>query len=212
MALVRRNVLRNKLFRYTNLAAAIHLLRSRQLTLLSYSFWDDHNDRLYMDHYKTERGLTSLLALCFTMQDERYHHWSVFAPRMDGVRLHFKVGAFVSAMRAYPGVRMDSVDYKRFEDMEVGSVDRDDLPFIKRYPYQDEKEWRIIWSGHGPVVEAKPFDIPLQAISQITLSPWLPPTLFESMRDTIKSIDGCSRIPIKRSTLIKSDRWANFLT
>ncbi len=42
----------NVLLRYTNLAAAIHLLRNRCLTLLNPATWTDRNDAFFLAEYK----------------------------------------------------------------------------------------------------------------------------------------------------------------
>jgi hypothetical protein len=67
------------LHRFTNLAAAIHMLRARKITLLDPNTWDDKNDAYFMAEYKRQKGLATLLALCFADCDETYHHWRVFA-------------------------------------------------------------------------------------------------------------------------------------
>jgi hypothetical protein len=58
--------------RYTNLAATIHMLRSRTITLLSPGSWDDRNDAYFMAEYKRRKGLKTLLALCFANCGETY--------------------------------------------------------------------------------------------------------------------------------------------
>lgn len=67
--------------RYTNLAAAIHLLQSRKITLLNPARWDDANDAYFMAEYKRLVGAETVLALCFAETAETYHHWRVFLTR-----------------------------------------------------------------------------------------------------------------------------------
>jgi hypothetical protein len=45
------------LHRFTNLAAAIHMLRTRTITLLDPNTWDDKNDAYFMAEYKRQKGL-----------------------------------------------------------------------------------------------------------------------------------------------------------
>lgn len=50
--------------RYTNLAATIHILQTKQITLLSPEKWDDRNDRHFMEVYQAKRKLKTLVAIC----------------------------------------------------------------------------------------------------------------------------------------------------
>jgi hypothetical protein len=56
--------------RYTNLAAAIHLLRKKTITLLSPATWDDRNDAFCMAEYQRILGFKTALALCFAESNE----------------------------------------------------------------------------------------------------------------------------------------------
>ncbi len=200
------------LFRYTNLASLFYVLRNRRLTTLNYLLWDDRNDQYYMGHYKQRGHFESVLAACFTMGSETYHHWRVFAPGADGVRIHFSSGRLLPALRTYEGIRFGSVAYKKIDEMRMADVALDQLPFLKRIPYRDEKEFRVLWSSRTQKVESKDFDIPLDSITRITLSPWLPPDLAESLKATIKGIEGCSGIRVYPSTLRDNKRWQDFVS
>jgi len=75
--------------RYTNLAATVHLLRNRCLTLLNPESWDDRNDAYFLAQYKERTNASSVLALCFAEASETYHHWRVFSSGGDGVCIEF---------------------------------------------------------------------------------------------------------------------------
>ena len=47
---------------YTNLAAAIHLLRTKTITLLNPATWADKNDAYYVAEYKRLKHAVTLLA------------------------------------------------------------------------------------------------------------------------------------------------------
>ena len=53
----------SSLRRYTNLAATIHLLSSRKITLLDPSDWEDKNDAYFMAQYKKLKKASSVPAL-----------------------------------------------------------------------------------------------------------------------------------------------------
>jgi hypothetical protein len=65
--------------RYTNLASALHILRNKCLTLLSPATWDDRNDAFFMAEYKRLKEAKTVLAICFAVREETYHHWQIFS-------------------------------------------------------------------------------------------------------------------------------------
>jgi hypothetical protein len=101
----------NYLRRYTDIPALVSLLTDRKITLLDPKSWDDRNDTNFLKLYKRENNLQTLLALCFTQTDERYHHWSVFAAGTAGVCIRFDRAAFLQALEKHDGLRKGSVRY-----------------------------------------------------------------------------------------------------
>ena len=85
--------------RFTNLAATIHMLRTRTITLLDPGTWDDKNDAFFMAQYKRQKDLKALLALCFADCPETYHHWRVFSHGADGVRVEFDKALLLRGLR-----------------------------------------------------------------------------------------------------------------
>ena len=190
--------------RYTNLAATLHILRTRTVTLLDPDKWDDRNDSYFMSVYKKRKGVNCVLALCFAQVEETYHHWRVFSHGADGVRIEFHKERLLAHFAGDPRVRSGPVNYARIDDVERDPPAIDDLPFLKRLPYQDEAEFRIVFTGDEPPA---PYPISVESIQRISLSPWLPYPLLQSVKETIRAIDGCARIPVIRSTLIDNERW-----
>lgn len=193
--------------RYTNLAATIHILRKRVITLLNTESWDDRNDAYFMSQYKIRRPAQSVLALCFAKATETYHHWKVFSPGSDGVCIEFDREALLSAFDGVPNIEKDKVEYKLIEDITDSPPELEELPFVKRLPYRDEKEYRIVYVDCEESIEFKDFRIPLKCIRRITLSPWLPKPLSAPVGATLRSIKGCSNLSVARSTLIENERW-----
>ncbi|MBP6014461.1 MAG: DUF2971 domain-containing protein [Alphaproteobacteria bacterium] len=190
--------------RYTNLASTLHVLRTRTLTLLDPSNWDDRNDRHFMEVYRREKRVRFVRALCFAQVDETYHHWRVFSHGADGVRIEFRKEPLLTHFARDSQVRADAVAYARIDQVEREAPALDDLPFLKRLPYQDEREFRIVYTGDD---EPRPYTIALDAIRRINLSPWLPEPLQQSVKSTLRSIDGCADLEISASTLIDNRRW-----
>ncbi|WP_115720626.1 DUF2971 domain-containing protein [Gallaecimonas mangrovi] len=191
------------LHRYTDLAALLDILTHQRLVLLDPGHWDDKNDVYFMSIYKQKRQLNTLLALCFTTKYETYHHWSVFSHGSSGVCIRFHRDALVSAFEGL-GLRWGEVQYKEMRDSDA--LQLEEVPFLKRYPYRDEKEFRVIFeSKTAQAVKAVPF--PISAIERVVLSPWLPEPLVATIKNTLKSIDGCQHLKVYRTTLLSNDNW-----
>jgi hypothetical protein len=196
------------LHRYTNLAATIHLLQTRQITLLNPATWDDRNDAYFMAEYKRHKNAETVLALCFTSQNETYHHWRVFSHGSDGVRIEFDREPLVAAFKRKRDVRSGPMNYRTIKDVRrFARLDVEELPFLKRAPYQDEQEFRLVYATAAEAVEFKNYPIKLGWIRRITLSPWMSKALAESVKANLLAIAGCSRLQISRSTLVENEAW-----
>jgi hypothetical protein len=195
--------------RYTNLAAAIHLLQSRKITLLNPARWDDANDAYFMAEYKRLVGAETVLALCFAETAETYHHWRVFSHGADGVCIEFDKARLLASFDGQPCVQQGKVTYLKIATLQKRrKIDAGALPFLKRKPYQPEREYRVIYVDRAASMEAKDFDIELSWIRRITLSPWMSDALKESVKKTLRGInDDCRRLSISRSTLVGNDVW-----
>lgn len=197
--------------RYTNLVAAIQILRTRKITLLNPQLWDDRNDSYGMSRYVDARGAKSVLALCFAEQHETYHHWKVFSPGVDGICIEFDRDGLMAAFDGKPGIRSGMVAYREIKQLRSEPPTVQELPFVKRFPYQDEKEFRVIYTDMKHELGFKDFDFDLACIKRINLSPWTPKVLADSVKATIKSIAGCDAIVLNRSTLVENDQWKSCL-
>ena len=197
--------------RYTNLADLIYILRKKRITLRDPLRWDDRNDAYYLEKYKEYKRLQTLLALCFVdSKEETYHHWRVFASGANGVCIRFKRDSVLSAFQeeceedgGLPPFE-GPVEYDTISGLEGSSLCVDDLPFRKWYPYGDEREYRIIYASKERH-NSWGFDIQLQWIEHISLSPWLPKILADPLEEQLRSICGC--MSISRSRVTDFDRW-----
>lgn len=185
----------------------IHLLRYRELTLLDPRSWDDKNDSYYLDQYREKKGLKSVLALCFTQANETYHHWRVFAPGSAGVCIRFNAAALAPALRKVPGLRLKPVEYLSVAELRKTRITSSRLPFLKRAAFQPENEVRLLWESKAEERTWLPVPIGLDAVSRVTLSPWLHPVLAEEVKALLKSVDGCAKLKVYRSTLISNAEW-----
>lgn len=193
--------------RYTDVTSLLHILIRKEITLLDPNTWEDKNDSKFMSIYKNKKNLKSLLALCFTDAPETNHHWKVFAPGNSGVCIRFKKSELLDSIDAIKNIKHDKVIYKPIDELEHKAPEKNDLPFLKRYPFHDEKEYRIIYTDKSKTLKFKHIKIDLNSISRVVLSPLLHKNLAATLRKNIKSIEGCEHIRIYRTTLNESERW-----
>jgi hypothetical protein len=175
--------------------------------------WDDKNDAYFMAEYKRYKNAKTVLALCFAECKETYHHWRVYSNGPDGVCIEFNKEKLLSTFAGDRQVKHDYVDYKLIKDLgKLKSVKLEELPFLKRYPYGDEREYRIVYVDTKHAEEHKDYSIEIKWIRRITLSPWMPKALGDSVKRTLKSINGNSSLDIVRSTLVENERWKKLTT
>ncbi len=193
--------------RYTDLTALIYLLSEQRITLLDPESWDDSNDSHYLALYKEKRNLKTVLALCFTETDETYHHWRVFGGGSSGVCIKFRRPRLLKAVEKEPGLKKRAVKYLKLAEISNMTLNIEDLPFLKRYAFEHECEFRMIYESRATKVRKLDIAIPMSCIDKITLSPWIHPALFPHVKKLLRSIDGCSGLDIVRSTLIGNEQW-----
>lgn len=86
----------------------------------------------------------------------------------------------------------------------------DALPFTKRAAFTDETEYRVVFSSRTQVLDSKGIRIHLDLIHRVAVNPWLPPALFNAIKQTIQAIDGCDKLNVYQSKLIESPTWKRF--
>ena len=79
--------------RYTNLAAAIHMLRTKSITLLNPATWDDKNDAYYMAEYKRLKDAATVLAFALQKATRSITTGGFFSHGSDGVCVEFDTPA-----------------------------------------------------------------------------------------------------------------------
>ena len=195
--------------RYTDLPALIYLLTERKITLLDPQSWHDSNDSHYLALYREKKNLKSVLAVCFTQAGETYHHWRVFAPGSGGVCIKFIRSRLLKAVKEQSDLRTGPVKYLKLAEIRGETLRVRDLPFLKRYAFEHEDEFRIIYESKAKRVPKLDIDIPLSSIDRIMLSPWIYRDLSDHVKTMIRSIQGYSGLSIARSTLIGNEEWKN---
>jgi len=201
---------RSFLRRYTNLPAVLHMLATRQITLLDPKMWDDRNDAYYLEQYKKRRDLKTVLALCFSQESETYHHWRVFSEGPAGVCVVFDRDQLLKKLRLIDGVTTDEVHYKTLPQSRKTKFKVRQLPFLKRAGFRPESEFRVIYESRSDEVSYLDISIELSCIRYVSLSPWLPFSLKDSVVNALRTINGCDKLRVSRSTLISNEEWKSF--
>lgn len=197
-----------RLMKYTNLPAALHILSQRRLTLLDPARWDDRNDAHFMKQFSAATGAARVLATCFTQTADTYHHWRVFAGGSDGIRLEIDKAKLMSAASRDASLLCGEVSYLEVNAFRQRQFAVADLPFIKRRPYADEREFRILRLLKSQN-DLTWMPIRLSWIKRITISPWMPPDLADVVKTSLKAIDGCAKLKVYQSTLINNRDWTS---
>lgn len=193
--------------RYTDLSSAIDLLTNKRLTLLDPASWDDKNDRYFIDYYRERGAYKTVLALCMSTTGETYHHWKVFCGHASGVCIVFHRKSLLDVIAAAAGVRHGKVKYMRLEEIAAKPPALHRLPFVKRYAFRHELEYRLIYESNRDTAPTHAVPIPLHAVQSITLSPWMPASLLAATRAALNAIPGCPDVQITRSELISNSLW-----
>jgi len=105
------------------------------------------------------------------------------------------------------GIRSGEVRYLKIENIKTSDLEVEELPLVKRAPYSSESEFRFIYESSKVKVETLSFPMPLECIEKTYLSPWMPLSIVDSVKPTLKGLCRNLRIPFIHSTLISNEEW-----
>lgn len=196
-----------RLNRFTTLPVLLDFLERKKLVLLDPKSWDDKNDTEVILAYKEKKGIEKLFALCFTHNYETIHHWKTFASGSSGCCIEFDANKLIQIFKKAK-LRHGIVEYKKIKEATSNSFKLNQLPFIKRKPYECEQEYRIIWEGD---IDANVFelDVPLDTINKITISQQMPEQVFITIKNLLKKTFDDPEKRISRSTIYENKKWIN---
>jgi hypothetical protein len=193
--------------RYTTLPYLLDMLHHKRLTLLDPAKWEDKNDSYFLKIYQEKMAFESVLALCFAEAPETYHHWKIYSGNPSGVCVEFFKDRLLRQFDDKAGFFHAEMQYKTVDILRGGTLHIAEMPFIKRYAYKGEQEYRVIFQSKVERIPVKYVPINLNDISKITVSPWIDTTSYQSIKLTINNIKGCEGIKVKRSTITENDEW-----
>lgn len=198
--------------KYTTFSRLLPIIMRGEIVLTDPLYWEDKNDVSFMKEYKKRKKLKTLLASCFVDVSEAFHHWKIFAPGSEGVCISFDRDKFIEAIPSEEGgFRHQPVSYKQMKELKGCQFHIDEIPFIKRYPYIGEGEYRVIFESKDTEKTNNQFSIPLSAIQQIIISPWLYKSSFSDVRLLIEKFDQIGHARVFQSTLLENDNWSRIM-
>jgi hypothetical protein len=103
-------------------------------------------------------------------------------------------------------MRAEPVKYRTIKELRHKKLLTDDLPFLKRSPFENEAEFRLLYISEEKMQTIN-IPIPLSCIERVTLSPWLPKKQSSTLKSLLRSIPECDQLGIVRSTLISNEIW-----
>ena len=199
-----------KLNKFTTLPVLIDLLHRKKITLIDPKLWEDKNDTKGIFEYKKSKHIKNLFALCFSYSDETVHLWKAFSNGPYGCCIEFNYDLLLKEIKkAHPLFKHGPVEYKKLKDIEYPQkrIHEDKIPFIKRWPYRCEEEYRIMVEIIGKKSLFHEVRIPLEVINKITISQHMSQQVFNSIKKYLEKIIGTHEIKINRSTLYENKRW-----
>jgi len=199
--------------RYTSLPSLLQILQTSTLTLLDPQFWDDKNDAALIAKYSKKKKLKKVLALCFAASSETYHHWKIYAEGVAGVCIEFNKARLLKALSAQKeNLLYGSAKYVPISKLASYQTKVSDWPFIKRLPYEGEKEFRILYEERTDADRTSyALPIPLESIHRVNLSPWIHRDAAAAVRQTIQSLPQCADLDVYKTSLVDNKRWKNSL-
>lgn len=197
--------------RYTTLPVLIDMLVREQITILGYDHWVDANDRRALELYQQALHYGFLGAMCLTIAPETFHHWQIFAQGESGVCVVFDRARLEKHLASRSNFILRRVEYVQLT--EIGTIDATDihrLPFLKRFGFRDEREFRML--GFAPEKrESMTVPITPDLIQRVTFSPAAHPNIVASLKVLLRSLPVWHDLRIGRSNLTSNETWQEAL-
>jgi hypothetical protein len=197
-----------KLYRYTTLPVLIDMLETGKMVLLNPSSWEDRNDALIIEAYKKKANIPKLFAICFTHKPQTIHHWKSFANGSGGCCIVFDAQSLLQTFSSISGIRYGVIEYRKLNDSNISTYSIEDIPFIKRKPYEFEREYRIIWEGRSNDNYFS-VNMDLGNIIEIVFNQQMPEPIFKSLKQFLTKHYRFTENQIIHSTILENKTWVN---
>lgn len=188
----------NKLNHFTKFEYLKSIVKDGLRFTTKFDDWDDENDSTLVGIYKEITHNDNVGVLCFLNDDETIYHWTYYAKgdNKSACCIELKKDELLEEYLYHSLYRCQEMQYDVLKEVSFDNVD--ELLFTKRYPYRNEREYRIV-SLNGGYLPVKEF------IQKITLSPFLKDDEFERKKSELRSYGlNCE---INHSTILKNNYW-----
>lgn len=129
------------LHRYTSINELRYLLRENVIKFSNWKRWPDENDKELLKIYENKIK-KSVFVYCLSSGSESIHHWSAYANK-NGCRLKFNLD-IINLLIQKNNIIARPISYIKQSDLASQNLTVQDLPFLKRYPYKVENEFRLV--------------------------------------------------------------------
>lgn len=194
----------NKLNHFTTYETLLKILKNGLRFTDNFDNWDDDNDselvKLYIERHN-DNPENKVGIICFMNDDETIYHWTYFSRNTcveEACCIEFDKD---SLLKEAKHLICREVQYDTINDV---SFDQDvELLFTKRWPYRNEREFRIARvSGDEEFFSFNNNEV----IQKITLSGKLSLEEFCQRRDYLRNTYNLT-CEINHSTIFRNERW-----
>ena len=193
---------KNKLNRFLTYENLLSILNVGLNFSNKWDNWEDKNDVELLKLYEKIEG-KKIKILCLQQDDETIHHWNFFAYsgcNKDVCCIEFDKEKLLKKYSDKEKYVHGEVQYETIND--VCFDEPKELLLTKRYPYRNEKEYRIIQIGDDDI------KVVTDAIKKITLSQMLSDEEYCQRKEWLqKNYILPDSIVINKSTIYENQRW-----
>lgn len=210
---------------YISVPHLAEMLKTMRLRLSYSTNWEDVNDVTMLGVYKEHARKKGMGIICMTGSMETSHHWSRYGGRdlknkacviFDAAKLRRALnrGLRQAELAKLKGeIEFKHVKYMKMQEFykQASLIPIAQMPFIKRYQFQDERERRIIWTSEVARRTVIRVPISFESIESILLSPWAGQRKINKnilmIQELMKSASNQRKIKVDKSRLLKSEDW-----
>lgn len=172
--------------RYTNILSLLDIIQNRRIVLTNAAQWRDKNDHLVLEAYRRRVDAAGVFAICMTGASETFHHWEIFGGP-TGVCVEFDSAALIGGLS--PALLHGPMAYTKFPDLRaMTDITPEAMPFLKRWSFRDEQEFRIVATSRDPDRKCIEVPIAMTAIRKIIFSPFIAPPLIEAAKSALEKL------------------------
>ena len=193
----------DKLNHFTTFDAVIGIIKTG-LRFSTGQSWEDKNDLRLLELYRKITNNQDVKVLCFLNDDETIYHWKAYQTgkcSSDICCIEFDKKKLLSHFSTNSNYICEEVQYATIADVEFDNPRK--LLFTKRWPYRNEKEFRIVQiKGNNNVFVN-------DAITRITLSQELCKEEYNLRVKVLKQLLKKKSVKYNQSTIMENEIWIN---